>query len=108
MAETRTDWKSKLPKLTWQMALRPFRLEEGWATALLVAAMVYIVELSILRAEWAAELRILPVVTGGGLLTGFVLARIKRLRNYYAHLIGLGVGLIVIWFRTLTIIDDRF
>lgn len=108
MAETRTDWKSKLPKLTWQMALRPFRIEEGWATALLVAAMVYIVELSILRAEWAAELRILPVVTGGGLLTGFVLARIKRLRNYYAHLIGFGVGLIVIWFRTLTIIDDRF
>lgn len=90
------------------MVRRPFYLPEGWGTFALVALMVLLVQGAILRAEWAPELRILPSVTWEGLLAGFVLARITRLRNYYAHLIGIGVGIVTIWFRTLSVIDDRF
>lgn len=97
-----------LPKITGEMIRRPFRLAEGWGTFALVALMVLIVQLSILRAEWAPELRILPSVTFAGLIVGFVLARIGRLRNYYAHLIGIAAGMLVIWLRTLSVIDDRF
>jgi hypothetical protein len=108
MAQLRPDWQSKIPKLTWEKVRRPFRVPEGWGAVALVALMVVLVQTAILRAEWAPELRILPSVTWVGLLTGFVLARITRLRNYYAHIIGFAVGLAIIWMRTLTVIDDQF
>src|SRR5436305_139967 len=108
MARAQIDWKSKLPKPTWEMVRRPFYLPEGWGTFALVALMVLIVQAAILRAEWAPELKILPSETWEGLLAGFVLARITRLRNIYAHLIGIGIGIVTIWFRTLSVIDDRF
>ncbi len=108
MARERSDWKSKLPPLTWETVRRPFVLPEGWGTFALVCLMVLLVQTAILRAEWAPELRILPSVTWVGLLVGFVLARIKPLKNYYAHLIGFAAGVITIWLRTLSVIDDRF
>ena len=108
MARARIDWKAKLSNLTWEMALRPFRLPEGWATFLLTACIVLIVQLAVLRAEWAPELKILPSVTYAGLLIGFVLARIRALKNYYAHLLGIAAGCVVIWLRTLAVIDDKF
>ncbi|MGI8691047.1 MAG: hypothetical protein ACR2M3_20905, partial [Thermomicrobiales bacterium] len=108
MARAFTDWQSKLRKPSWQALLRPFRLPEGWGTFALVALMVLVVQTAILRAEWAPELRILPSVTWVGLLAGFVLARIRPLKNYYAHLIGFAIGIATIWLRTLSIIDDQF
>lgn len=108
MAEVFADLKSKLRKPSWETILRPLRLPEGWGTFALVALMVLLVQTAILRAEWAPELRILPSVTWAGLLAGFVLARIKPLKNYIAHLVGFGIGIAVIWLRTLTVIDDRF
>ena len=108
MARPRVDWNFKMPKPTWENVQRPFRVPEGWGAVALVALMVLLVQAAILRAEWAPELRILPSVTWVGLLAGFVLARITRLRNYYAHLIGIAAGIIIIWLRTLTVIDDRF
>src|SRR4051812_47907522 len=108
MARSRTDWMSKVKRPTWESIQRPFRVPEGWGAVALVALMVLLVQNAILRAEWAPELRILPSVTWVGLLVGFVLARITRLRNIYAHLIGIAAGIAVIWFRTLAVIDDRF
>jgi transglutaminase-like putative cysteine protease len=108
MAQAFADVKSKLRKPTWEMLLRPLRLPEGWGTFALVALMVLLVQTAILRAEWAPELRILPSVTWAGLLIGFVLARIRPLPNYYAHLIGFVAGIAVIWLRTLAVVDDRF
>ncbi|MCA1669481.1 MAG: transglutaminase-like domain-containing protein, partial [Thermomicrobia bacterium] len=108
MARAFTDWQSKLRKPRWETVLRPLRLPEGWGTCALVVAMVLVVQSAILRAEWAPELRILPSVTWVGLFAGFVLARIKPLKNYSAHLIGFAIGLATIWLRTLSIIDDSF
>ncbi|MDQ6604830.1 MAG: hypothetical protein M3Z19_19075, partial [Chloroflexota bacterium] len=108
MARAFTDWQSRIRKPSREALLRPFRLPEGWGTCALVALMVLLVQSAILRAEWAPELRILPSVTWVGLLAGFVLARITPLRNHWAHLIGIGIGIAIIWFRTLAVIDDRF
>lgn len=107
--------KPKLPiptvetlKRVWAAIVAFFRVPEGWSTFFLVFFLVYVVELSILRAEWAKELSILPSVTFLGLITGFVLARLTFLKNWQAHLIGVAVGIIVIWWRTLSVIDNQF
>src|SRR3954470_8220951 len=85
-----------------------FRVPEGWSTFFLVFFLVYVVELSILRAEWAKELSILPSVTLLGLITGFVLARLTWLKNWQAHIVGVVAGIVVIWWRTLSVIDNQF
>jgi hypothetical protein len=95
-------------KRAWAAIVAFFRVPEGWSTFFLVFCMVYVVELSILRAEWAKELRILPSVTLFGLLIGFVLARLTWLRNWQAHIIGAIAGIVVIWWRTLSVIDNQF
>lgn len=84
------------------------RLREGWMTVALAALMVIVVELAILRANWAGSLNaILPSVTLGGLLLGFVIARLP-LRNWHAQLIGVPLMLALVWWQTLTIIDGRY
>lgn len=95
-------------RLTWDTLTRAVRLREGWGTVFLAACLTLLVQQAILRAEWAGELRILPSVTLAGLLVGFVLAKIGRLPNYLAHLIGLCCGLAVVWLRTLSVLDDKF
>lgn len=116
MADAPVAQRPKLPtvetlKRVWGAILGFFRMPEGWSTFFLVFFLVFVVELSILRAEWAGELRILPSVTFMGLLAGFILARLTQytpLRNWQAVLLGLLAGAAAIWWRTLTVIDDRF
>ena len=116
MADAPVTQRLKLPtvetlKRVWGAILGFFRAPEGWSTFFLVFFLVFVVELSILRAEWAGELRILPLVTLLGLLSGFVLARLTQitpLRNWQAMLLGVVAGIVAIWWRTLTVIDDRF
>ena len=84
------------------------RLREGWLTVALAALMVLVVQFAILRANWAAQLNaILPGVTFGGLLLGFVLAKLP-LRNWQAHLVGVPLTLALVWYQTLNVIDGRF
>lgn len=116
MADTPAVQRPNLPTVEtlrriWRAIRAFFRAPEGWSIFFLVFFLVYVVELSILRAEWAGELRILPLVTLLGMLSGFALARLANLtplRGWQAHLIGVVVGGVIIWWRTLTVIDDRF
>jgi len=93
--------------LTWERLRAAIQIREGWTTAFLAALLALVVELAVLRAEWAGELRILPSVTYFGLLTGFVLAK-APVRNWVGQIAGFLIGLAFIWFRTLAVVDDRF
>ncbi len=121
MAESRFSLPDTLARLrldeaaeTARRALKPervraaFRLREGWLTVALAALMVLVVQFAILRANWAPQLNaILPGVTFGALLLGFVLARLP-LRNWQAHLAGVPLTLALVWWQTLNVIDGRY
>lgn len=93
--------------LTWERLRTALQIREGWTTAFLAALLALVVELAVVRAEWAGELRILPSVIYFGLLIGFVSAK-APVRNWVGQIVGFLAGFAFIWLRTLAVIDSRF
>lgn len=68
------------------------KLQEGWATFLLLVFMLLSVVWSVLAADWTDGLQILPWVGLAALLLGLVLAKRRRVPSLLAHAISLILG----------------
>jgi transglutaminase-like putative cysteine protease len=72
------------------------KLEEGWATLLLLMFMLFSVVWSVLAADWTEGLEILPWVGLAALLLGVILAKWRRVPALLAHLLSLIAGLVCV------------
>ena len=79
-----------------------YRLEEGWASFVLLTLMVLSVVWSVRAADWTDGLGILQWVALGGVVTGLLLATRRRLPGPVAHLLSLAVG--AIWVTLMLVI----
>lgn len=71
------------------------RLEEGWFTFILVWALIIIVTVATLNAEFIDGLEYLPLISTLGVLTGLALAK-SRFSSRAAHLTALIYGLFLV------------
>ncbi|MEX2426057.1 MAG: transglutaminase-like domain-containing protein, partial [Thermomicrobiaceae bacterium] len=83
-----------------------FRLEHGWTTFWLVALLVFTATWSVQQAEWADGLHILTPITILGLIVGLLLANMRQLPPFAAHLTAFIIGLIVVFFQMTTFLSD--
>ncbi len=68
------------------------KLQEGWATLLLLVFMLLSVVWSVLAADWTDGLQVLPWVGLASLMLGVILAKWQRVPSLLAHVISLIVG----------------
>ena len=78
------------------MRLRP-RIEEGWSTLILLAAMILAASFAIMQTELISGLSIVPVAALLGLLAGFALAK-SEFRSSRAHIFAIIFGLFTIFY----------
>ncbi len=76
------------------MRIRP-RLEEGWSTLLLLAAMILVASIAIRETELIAGLEIIPMAGILGLITGLALAK-SNFKDTTAHIFATIFGLFTI------------
>jgi len=80
------------------MRSRP-RIEEGWTSFLLLTLMLLCVVWSVRAAEWTEGLGILQWVALAAVVAGLVLAQLRRIPGFAAHLAAVIVG--ALWVSAL-------
>src|SRR4028118_861126 len=83
-----------------------FRLQEGWLTVGLLALLLFSVTLSIQQAQWSDGLSILTPITIIGLITGIVLAKVRRVPRFLLDLLGLEIGIITVLVAVASVMQD--
>src|SRR5512135_3537358 len=77
-----------------------FRLEEGWFSVFLVAAVVYSTIWSIQAAGWVDHLQLLSLTTLLGLVIGLLAAKQEHLPCWRLHVGAFVLGLILAFWQT--------
>ncbi|MDW8325217.1 MAG: transglutaminase domain-containing protein, partial [Anaerolineales bacterium] len=84
-----------------------FRLDEGWATVLLVIALVTVAAWGVEAPGWAPGLWVASLAGASGVLLGVVLSK-SRFRGSTAFLLAAGYGLFVVAFAILPQLNGSF
>ena len=76
------------------------RLDEGWFSLILLAAVVYSTIWCVQAANWVDNLGILTLTTAVGLIVGVIGAKQQRFPRFYIHLAATIFGLLLAFWQT--------
>ena len=76
------------------------RLDEGWFSLILLAAVVYSTIWCVQAADWVDNLGILTLTTAVGLIVGVIGAKQHRFPRFYIHLAATIFGLLLAFWQT--------
>ncbi|MDX1417376.1 MAG: transglutaminase domain-containing protein [Candidatus Promineifilaceae bacterium] len=86
------------------MRIRP-RLEEGWTTLLLLAAMLLVASSAIVQTELISGLEVVPMAAMIGMVTGLALAK-SHFKSSTAHVFGVIFGLFTVTYLVGLILPE--